>query len=118
VAANLWGRERELAEVDRALSGACSGRGSVLLLTGEAGIGKSSIGREAVARAASAGMLVLPGRCWEGGGAAPYWPWVQVFRGLASTPFEDLVREEGGDSQQRRFQLFDAATRALTAGAT
>ena len=92
------------------------GTGSLVRLTGEPGIGKSSVGREVAARAAAAGMHVVSGRCWEGGGAAPYWPWVQVFRGLG-TPFEDLLREDGGDSQQRRFHLFDAAARALTTNA-
>ncbi len=62
-------------------------------------------------------MPVLAGRCWEGGGGAPYWPWVQIFRSLGDAPFEELLREEGGDSAQRRFHLFDAATRALTARA-
>ena len=27
-------------------------------------------------------LRVLWGRCWEHGGAPPYWPWVQVLRGL------------------------------------
>jgi tetratricopeptide (TPR) repeat protein len=113
----LFGRERELARIDRALEGARAGQGTLLLLTGEPGIGKSSLAREAGVRATQAGMRVVAGRCWEGGGAAPYWPWVQIFRGLGDAPFEDLIREEGGDSAQRRFQLFDAATRALTARA-
>ncbi len=116
--ADIFGRESELARIDQALARACAGRGSLVLVTGEPGIGKSSVGREVAARAGIAGMAVLSGRCWEGGGAAPYWPWVQVFRGLGATPFEELAREDGGDSQQRRFQLFDAATRALTTGAT
>ena len=62
-------------------------------------------------------MRVLSGRCWEGGGAAPYWPWIQIFRDLGATPFEALVREEGGDSQHKRFHLFDAAARVLTEAA-
>ncbi len=113
----LFGRDRELARIEQALAGARAGAGALLLVTGEAGIGKSRLAQEAAVRAAAAGMQVLSGRCWEGGGAAAYWPWAQVFRGLGSTPFEDLVRNEGGDAQQRRFQLFDAATRALTLAA-
>jgi tetratricopeptide (TPR) repeat protein len=115
--ATLFGRERELEYIERLASRARTGIGSLVLLSGEAGIGKSTLGREVGARASAAGMRVLAGRCWEAGGAAPYWPWVQVFRGLQSTPFEGLLREESGDSQQRRFQLFDAATRALTTSA-
>ncbi|HET6281849.1 MAG TPA: AAA family ATPase [Polyangia bacterium] len=115
--ANLFGRESELARIDRALSLARAGNGSLALLTGEPGIGKSSIGREVGIRATTAGMHLLSGRCWEGGGAAPYWPWTQVFQQLGSTPFDELLRKDGGDSQQQRFQLFDAAARALAARA-
>jgi hypothetical protein len=113
----LFGREREASRLDEALSQARAGSGSLVLLTGEPGIGKSSLGREAAIRASAAGMRVLSGRCWEGGGAAPYWPWIQIFRDLGATPFEALVRDEGGDSQQKRFQLFDAAARVLTGAA-
>jgi AAA ATPase domain len=115
--ASLVGRQRELACLEQALAQACAGRGSLVLLKGEPGIGKSSLGREVSLRAHQAGMRVLSGRCWEGGGAAPYWPWLQVFRELGSTPFEELARDSGGDSQQRRFQLFDAASRLLTQSA-
>ena len=108
---NLFGREREALRLDEARARARAGNGSLVLLTGEPGIGKSSLGREAVARASVEGMRVLSGRCWEGGGAAPYWPWIQIFRDLGATPFEALVREEGGDSQHKRFHLFDAAAR-------
>ena len=45
--------------------------GSLVLLTGEPGIGKSSIAREIGVRATTAGMRVLSGCCWKGGGAAP-----------------------------------------------
>ena len=114
---NLFGREREALRLDDARAGARAGNGSLVLLTGEPGIGKSSLGREAVARASAEGMRVLSGRCWEGGGAAPYWPWIQIFRDLGATPFEALVREEGGDSEHKRFHLFDAAARVLTAAA-
>ena len=96
---------------------ACAGRGSLVLLKGEPGIGKSSLGRVVSLRAHQAGMRVISGRCWEGGGAAPYWPWLQVFRELGATPFEELTRDSGGDSQQNRFQLFDAASRLLTQSA-
>ena len=114
---NLFGREREALRLDEARARARAGNGSLVLLTGEPGIGKSSLGREAAARASAEGMRVLSGRCWEGGGAAPYWPWIQIFRDLGATPFDALVREEGGDSQHKRFHLFDAAARALTEAA-
>src|SRR5207249_3852155 len=63
------GRERELAEIRSAIDDALAGRGRILLLTGEPGIGKTRLADEAALRAASNGMRVRWGRCWQGGGA-------------------------------------------------
>src|SRR3954454_8485654 len=56
------GRARELEALRRALIEARSGRGSVAVLVGEAGIGKSRLARELVADATATGMVVLRGR--------------------------------------------------------
>jgi DNA-binding SARP family transcriptional activator len=75
------GRARELAALDDALGDALGGRGRILLIGGEPGIGKSRLVEELAARARARGAEVLVGRCWEAGGAPAYWPWVQVLRG-------------------------------------
>ena len=78
----LIGRQFELAELTSALDEIGSGRGRLFLLSGDAGIGKTRL-LEAVADAAeSTDITVLWGRCWEGGGAAPYWPWSQVLQAV------------------------------------
>jgi predicted ATPase len=74
------GRARALAELDAALEAAASGQGSLVLVTGDPGIGKTRLAHELTVRARSRGALVLWGTCWEGGGAPAYWPWVQVIR--------------------------------------
>jgi DNA-binding SARP family transcriptional activator len=74
------GRERELAELTAGLDDALAGRGRLVLLVGEPGIGKSRLAEELVARARARGARVLVGRCWEAGGAPAYWPWVQALR--------------------------------------
>ncbi|MDQ4098283.1 MAG: ATP-binding protein, partial [Actinomycetota bacterium] len=53
------GREAELATIDRLLGQARSGHGGCLVLVGEAGSGKTRLLREAAARAARAGVVVL-----------------------------------------------------------
>jgi AAA ATPase domain len=44
----LVGRHRELAEIERLLAAALAGRGATVLVTGEAGIGKSTVLAEAL----------------------------------------------------------------------
>ena len=66
------GRERELSELRGGLADATSGRGRVggmFLISGEPGIGKTRLADELASEAASRGMRVVWGRCWEGGGA-------------------------------------------------
>jgi predicted Ser/Thr protein kinase/tetratricopeptide (TPR) repeat protein len=116
-AARIFGRDRELALAEAALRRARAGSGSLLLVTGEAGIGKSRLAREVAARAAASGVRALWGRAWEAGGAMPYWPWVQIFRGLGASPFEALAPTSGESAREERFVLFDAVARALEAAA-
>src|SRR5688572_2711045 len=60
------GRDAELNELRRALAEATQGRGSLFLVSGEPGIGKTRLAEELLARAAEAGVLGLRARCWEG----------------------------------------------------
>jgi DNA-binding SARP family transcriptional activator/tetratricopeptide (TPR) repeat protein len=80
------GRDRELAELTGALDDVPRGRGSLFLLSGEPGIGKTRLAEEVAARASERGARVLSGRCWESGGAPAYWPWVQCLRVLVQEP--------------------------------
>ena len=80
----LVGRDDQLAALDGVLAGARGGRGRVVLVAGEPGIGKTRLAEEAARRAAAAGMQVAWGRCHEGDGAPALWPWAQVVRQLAA----------------------------------
>src|SRR5437899_11859875 len=74
------GRQDELLELRAGLEDAVTGRGRFFLVVGEAGIGKTRLVEELAREAAERGHAVLWGRCWEGEGAPPYWPWIQVIR--------------------------------------
>jgi DNA-binding CsgD family transcriptional regulator len=63
------GRAGELAEVRRLVAGAAAGRGSALVVVGEAGVGKTRLLDGAASAAADAGLLVLSGRAVQGGGS-------------------------------------------------
>src|SRR5438093_1780890 len=133
------GRHHELVELRAGLEDAVTGRGRFFLVVGEAGVGKTRLVEELGREAAERGHLVLWGRCWEGEGAPPYWPWIQVIRthhriahsetpsggvGGAGAPYlAQLVPELGGlqspapslppQSEHARFYLFDAVATFL-----
>ena len=131
------GREREIEELRLALNDAMTGRGRVVMLVGEPGIGKTRTAHEIGAYAEARGVRVLSGRCHRSQGAPPYWPWVQVIRsyvrdatpdrlmsdmGAAASDIAEIVsevRERLPDLQpspplespeQARFRLFDSIT--------
>ncbi|NIV26901.1 MAG: protein kinase, partial [Gammaproteobacteria bacterium] len=74
------GREPQVQELRAGLEDALSGKGRILLLVGEPGIGKTRTAEELATYATLRGAQVLWGRCYEGEGAPAYWPWVQIIR--------------------------------------
>ncbi len=80
----LIGRDDVLAQLVRAVEELAGGRGGLVLLTGEAGIGKSAVVAAAAATAQGRGARVVWGWGWPGEGTPAYWPWVQVFRSLVA----------------------------------
>jgi hypothetical protein len=78
------GRDREVADLVAGLEDAIGGRMRLLLVAGEPGIGKTWLAEHLAGHATARGARVLWVRCWEGGGAPPFWPWAQVVRALAA----------------------------------
>src|SRR5215467_5874361 len=74
------GRQAEMGALQAALEDALAGRGRLVLLVGEPGIGKTRIAREFASHTELRGAQVLWGRCHEHEGAPPYWPWIQLIR--------------------------------------
>jgi tetratricopeptide (TPR) repeat protein len=134
------GRDAELAELSAGLLDAIEGRGGVVLVTGEAGIGKTAIVERIATLAAERGVLVSLGRCWDAVAAPPYSPWVQIIRTIADGLDDETLRSSASsgageiallapdlgerlgesvdrttptDSDARRFYLFEAVTTFL-----
>ncbi|MCA1832922.1 MAG: AAA family ATPase [Actinobacteria bacterium] len=132
------GRERDLAELSSRLDDAFGGRGRLVLLSGEAGIGKSRLAEECGRIASDRGAQVLWGACWEGEGAPAFWPWIQIIRALLADRGFTLARDLGvalsdvammvpdlrmqmpvvaaeppSDPEQARFRMFDAVSTVL-----
>jgi DNA-binding SARP family transcriptional activator len=90
------GRIAELEALEAALADAEAGRGRLVVLAGEAGIGKSRLADEFASRAKRRGARIAWGRCWEAGGAPAYWPWVQALRTLVRELEPDALQERLG----------------------
>jgi tetratricopeptide (TPR) repeat protein len=78
----LVGRDAEIAALDDALAKLRDGRGGAVVLTGDAGLGKTTLLHRLAAEARRHGQLVVRGRAWDGGGAPAYAEWSQVLRDL------------------------------------
>src|SRR6478672_11564587 len=76
---SLVGREREQAALRTALDQALAGRGSLVLIGGEAGIGKTALAEWLLAEAAARGATLLVGRCYDLSETPPYGPWREAF---------------------------------------
>ncbi|MBN1400524.1 MAG: protein kinase [Anaerolineae bacterium] len=90
------GRQREMAELKAALEEALAGHGRLVMLVGEPGIGKTRTALELATYAGLRQAQVLWGRCYEGQGMPPYWPWVQALRAYVREHPAEEVRAEMG----------------------
>ncbi len=100
------GRTKELDQALQMLTGAQSGYGHTLVVSGPGGIGKTRFAEEVAARAQSLGATVAIGRCWRDGEAPPLWPWRRIFRELDAPP--SLLAERRSDANHERFAYFIA----------
>jgi len=108
----------------------------LVLITGEAGIGKTALLSRFAAEAVAGSGVVLRGTCWDDDRAPAWWPWTQALRGLLHAR-EDLRRDadpalaaivpevvgpspRAGPDDVNRVRIFDAVrgllSRAVTAG--
>lgn len=116
----LIGRDPILATLRSGAASAARGRGKLVLVTGEPGIGKTALLAAMTGEGAQAGALVLWAQCWDGDGVPGYWPWAQVLRagvaaggdpGSADVLLPERAAEATG--QVDRFRLFDAVVAFL-----
>lgn len=136
----LVNRSKEMQRLSRALLELRQGHGGCLMLTGEAGIGKSRLAWELSVQAAQRGVLFIEGHAVEIHGPPPLVPWIEILRRLRSTLPPALLRQlltpyssvlvrfipdlpswidqpvpaSSPPSEFERFQLFDAVTQILT----
>jgi DNA-binding winged helix-turn-helix (wHTH) protein/DNA polymerase III delta prime subunit len=94
----LLGRSSELRALLERLGRAELGHGSLILVEGEPGVGKTTLAERLAKEAEERGFEVIWGRAWEGGGAPPFWPWIQVLRAIAQREGSERLRQWLGGS--------------------
>jgi ABC-type oligopeptide transport system substrate-binding subunit/class 3 adenylate cyclase len=104
----LVGRSRELGMGREALEALRAGRGGILVVSGDAGIGKTRLLAELRALAERDGSSWLEGRCVSYGESLPYWPFRDLLRGewIGAGAEEPELRVRIG-LRRRLEQLFD-----------
>jgi predicted ATPase/DNA-binding CsgD family transcriptional regulator len=94
----LIDRGAELGALSGALAAAGAGRGGMVFVTGDAGVGKSRLVRESVGQAFERGMRVLSGRAAESAVPVPYRPVAEALMGAARA---GVVPEAPGTADYR-----------------
>jgi ABC-type oligopeptide transport system substrate-binding subunit/class 3 adenylate cyclase len=114
VETRLVGRSRELGSGREALEALRAGRGGVLVVSGDAGIGKSRLLAELRTVAERDGSRWLEGRCVSYGESLPYWPFRDLLRGewIGAGVDEPELRVRIG-LRRRLEQLFSSAADEL-----
>jgi len=103
------GRRRDLRRLVYRLESARRGRGGLVLVSGEAGIGKTRLLDRLAAIARARSVPLHRAWCYEGEGVPPLWPWEQVLAGLG----EDLGRRLESADARNRFRLFESISRVV-----
>jgi DNA-binding CsgD family transcriptional regulator len=115
--AGLVGRVAEVVALDALRAAAVRGDGAVAVLVGEAGIGKTTVVEEAVARAAASGARILTGRADPDEGAPAFWPWLRLLESDVDhlSPALLTLADSGEPAAATRFRAIREVVSALRA---
>jgi predicted ATPase len=109
----MVGRVSELTSLAASLEEARARRGSVTLIGGVPGIGKSRLALEAHGLAERNGMTVLWGRCFEGERARAFGPWVEALDGYLRELDQDRLQRTHGPHAATLAQIVPSLRDAL-----
>jgi eukaryotic-like serine/threonine-protein kinase len=107
------GREQELEQLRHAVDAAFSGNGQVVLVSGEPGIGKTTLVEELSTYARMRGAQVRWSRNYEVSGRPPYWAWVQLIRDYVHDRNPEELRSELGSGASVIAQVVSEIRKAL-----
>jgi len=110
----LVGRDAELSLLEDALLSALRGEGGVVVLGGEAGMGKSRLVRELANRAQRLGCPVISGTCSDAELSLPYLPFLEAIGNYLTGQDVPALRERLGPAAGELAQLFPQMGPAAT----
>src|SRR6266550_2745068 len=130
----LLGRDAEISLLEDALLATLRGDGGVVIVGGEAGMGKTRLVNDLVTRARRRGSVVISGACSEAELSLPYLPFLEAIGNYLAREDVSALRERlgpaaddlaqlfpqmgrpeppGGDSQQAKLRLFESVLALL-----
>jgi DNA-binding SARP family transcriptional activator/tetratricopeptide (TPR) repeat protein len=128
------GRQAELTRLLAAAREAAHGRGQLIILRGDAGIGKTRLLQELESHAGSLGLTPLLGGCFDVTRALAFSPWVEALRAAGVTEDRELADQlattwraeigrlipelglpgvQASEQPQDHLRLFEAVTQLL-----
>ena len=111
----MIGRAAELDTLVRALERARDGHGAVALISGEAGIGKTTLAAELRSAAESHGIVTLWGRTSEAAWAGPYAPWIEALSVLDEGAAALFQTADSLSPEDRQAQIHEQVLGQLSA---
>ena len=112
----LIGRESELSSLEDALLAALRGDGGVVIVGGEAGMGKTRLVSELAARAQRLRSVVMSGACSEAELSLPYLPFLEAIGNRLTSENIGELRQRLGAAADELAQLFPQFGRPSAAG--
>src|SRR5258708_66760 len=108
------GRQNEHRTIRAVIDRALGGHGSVVMLGGGPGVGKSRLAMEMSEYASRVGFRIMVGHCYERDEPFPYLPFVEILEsGLANAPSLEDFRRRMGDSAPEFAQLAPSLRRVF-----
>ncbi len=95
------GRDAELTQLMQQLEEALAGRGSLILIGGEPGIGKTHLASALLDAARLRGAFAVIGHCYEMEGSPPYMPFIEMLeQGARSVPLQTFRYALGDEAPE------------------
>jgi DNA-binding SARP family transcriptional activator len=106
------GRANELERIQLAIAEVSEGRGRIILLSGEAGIGKTRLIQEIATHGRGRGFRFLSGRCYALTRILAFAPWIEAFRTAGLTEDQSLLDRLGPDGRAELARLLPEIARS------